>query len=206
MILNLKNKMSIEYLKSVIEEMGYAFFTNGNYNVNIIGVRSPNLVANSFDDTMLCAYKVNTEWILKEWKITTDAGKYWLKHPMNEKGCALLVPNQYRGVYKIDLHGGRYEALCQRNGKVEVYRDDNKDQILDFDDVTKEWGMFGINIHRSNPNTKSSVVEKWSAGCQVFKKIADFNEFMGICRKASSEWSNSFTYTLIKEEDLNLDK
>ena len=202
MILNLKNKMSIEYLKSVIEEMGYAFFTNGNYNVNIIGVRNHNLVANSFDDTMLCAYKVSGQWVLKEWQITTDAGKYWLQHPMNEKGCALLVPNQYRGVYKIDKHGGRYEALCQRNGQVEVYRDDNKDQILDFDNVTKEWGMFGINIHRSNPYTESSVVEKWSAGCQVFKKVADFNDFMDICKKASNEWGNSFTYTLIKQDDL----
>ena len=69
-------------------------------------------------------------------------------------------------------------ALCQRNGEVEVYRDDNKDQILDFDDVTKEWGYFGINIHRSNPSTESTIVEKWSAGCQVFKKIADYNEFL----------------------------
>ena len=202
MILNLKNKMSVEYLKIIMEGKGYAFFENGNYNVNIIGVRNKNLVANSFDDTMLCAYKVGGEWILKEWQITTDAGKYWLKHPMNEKGCALLVPNQYRGVYKIDKHGGRYEALCQRNGKVEVYRDDNKDQILDFNDVTREWGMFGINIHRSNPYTESSVVEKWSAGCQVFKKVDDFNEFMAICQKASNEWSNSFTYTLLKQEDL----
>jgi len=202
MILNLKNKMSVEYLKIIIEGKGYAFFENGNYNVNIIGVRNKNLVANSFDDTMLCAYKVSGQWVLKEWQITTDAGKYWLEHPMNEKGCALLVPNQYRSVYKIDKHGGRYEALCQRNGKVEVYRDDNKDQILDFNNVTREWGMFGINIHRSNPRTESIKVGKWSAGCQVFKKVDDFNEFMGICQKASNEWGNSFTYTLLKQEDL----
>ena len=201
MINNLKNKMSIEHLKSIIKSKGYSFFTKGNYNVNIIGVRSPNLIANSFDDTMLCAYKVSGQWVLKEWQITTDAGKYWLQHPMNEKGCALLVPNQYRGVYKIDKHGGRYEALCQRNGQVEVYRDDNKDQILDFNDVTKEWGMFGINIHRSNPYTESSVVEKWSAGCQVFKKVDDFHEFMEICRTAKDIWGNTFSYTLIESKD-----
>ena len=116
MIHDLKNKMSIGYLQSIIEGMGYAFFTKGNYNVNIIGVRNPNLVANSFDDTMLCAYKVSDQWILKEWQITTDAGRYWLQHPLNAKGCALLVPNQYRGVYKIDKHNGKYYALCQRNG------------------------------------------------------------------------------------------
>lgn len=204
MINNLKNKMSIEHLKSIIKGKGYSFFTKGNYNVNIIGVRSSNLIANSFDDTMLCAFKVGGEWVLKEWRITTDAGKYWLKHPMKEKGCALLVPNQYKGVYKIDEHLGKYTALCQRNGEVEVYRDNNKDQILDFNDVSKEWGMFGINIHRSNPNTESQVVERWSAGCQVFKKVSDFNDFMDICDKAKKQWGNSFTYTLIKEEDLHL--
>jgi len=196
--------MSVEYLQGVIEGMGYSFFTKGNYNVNIIGVRNPNPVANSFDDTMICAYKVKDQWVLKEWQITTDAGTYWLENPLNAKGCALLVPNQYRGVYKIDKHRNKYYALCQRNGEVEVYRDDTKDQILNFDDATKQWGYFGINIHRSNPYSESTSVDKWSAGCQVFKKVEDFNEFMTICNKAREEWSNSFTYTLIKQEDLKL--
>jgi len=204
MIHNLKNKMSVEYLQGVIEGMGYSFFTKGNYNVNIIGVRNPNPVANSFDDTMICAYKVKDQWVLKEWQITTDAGTYWLENPLNAKGCALLVPNQYRGVYKIDKHRNKYYALCQRNGEVEVYRDDTKDQILNFDDATKQWGYFGINIHRSNPYSESTSVDKWSAGCQVFKKVEDFNEFMTICNKAREEWSNSFTYTLIKQEDLKM--
>jgi len=115
-----------------------------------------------------------------------------------------VVPNQYRGVYKIDKHRNKYYALCQRNGEVEVYRDDTKDQILNFDDATKQWGYFGINIHRSNPYSESTSVDKWSAGCQVFKKVEDFNEFMTICNKAREEWSNSFTYTLIKQEDLKL--
>ena len=132
MIKNLKTKLSVEYLQDIFKSMGYAFFTKGEYNLNIIGVRNPNLISNSFDDTMICVYKIDGEWVLKEWEITTDAGEYWLENPMNEDGCALLVPNQYRGVYKIDLHQGNYEALCQRNGEVEVYRDDNKDQILDL--------------------------------------------------------------------------
>tara|TARA_R110001599_G_scaffold84737_2_gene227999 strand:+ start:2472 stop:3083 length:612 start_codon:yes stop_codon:yes gene_type:complete len=200
---NLKNKLSAARLQSIIEGKGYAFFINGDYNVNLIGIRNPNLVANSFDDTMLCAYKVADQWIIREWKITTDAGRYWLKHPMNTKGTAILVPGQYRSVYQIDKHG-KYDALCQRLGPVEVYRDNNKDQILDFNDISKEWGYFGINIHRSNPYNESQVVERWSAGCSVFKKVADFNEFMSICGRASRDWGNSFTYTLLNETDLNL--
>ena len=202
MIENFAGKYSVDYVKQVLESKGYAFFTNGVYNLNIIGIRNPNLVANSFDDTMVVIYKIGGEWITKVYAITTDAGTYWLKNPMSNKGTAILVPNQYRGVYSIDLHNNKYLALCQRNGKVEVYRDNDKDLILDMDSTKIEKGMFGINIHRSNPFSESLKVDKFSAGCQVFKRVKDFNEFMEICQKSKALWGNSFTYTLIKESDL----
>ena len=203
MIKNFKNKMSIAHLQSVIEGLGYKFFTNGDYNVNIIAVRNPNLVANTFDDTMLCAFKVKGVWKLKEWKITTDSGRFWLEHPMSTKGCALLVPNQYRSCYEIAKHRNLYEGLCQRLGEVEVYRDNNKDQILDFNDATKEWGMFGVNIHKSG-KVESEAVGRYSAACSVFKVEAEFMDFMQICYQAAIVWGNTFTYTLIKEADLKL--
>ena len=151
---------------------------------------------------MVVIYKIGGVWITKVYAITTDAGTYWLKNPMSNKGTAILVPNQYRGVYSIDLHNNKYYALCQRNGKVEVYRDNDKDVILDMDSAKIEKGMFGINIHRSNPFSESLKVDKFSAGCQVFKRVKDFNEFMEICQKSKALWGNSFTYTLIKESDL----
>jgi hypothetical protein len=202
MIENFAGKYSVDYVKQVLESKGYAFFTNGVYNLNIIGIRNPNLVANSFDDTMVVIYKIGGEWITKVYPITTDAGTYWLKNTLSNKGTAILVPNQYRGVYSIDLHNNKYLALCQRNGKVEVYRDNDKDLILDMDSTKIEKGMFGINIHRSNPFSESLKVDKFSAGCQVFKRVKDFNEFMKICQKSKALWGNSFTYTLIKESDL----
>ena len=114
---------------------------------------------------------------------------------MNKKGTALLVPNQYRSTYKLDGHGRtRYEALCQRLANVEVYRDDNKDKILDYDDATKEWGMFGINIHRSHPYHEKDTVDKYSAGCQVFQSIYEYNDFMALCNTSSKLYGNSFTY------------
>ena len=197
MIENFAGKYSVDYVKQVLESKGYAFFTNGVYNLNIIGIRNPNLVANSFDDTMVVIYKIGGEWITKVYAITTDAGTYWLKNPMSNKGTAILVPNQYRGVYSIDLHNNKYYALCQRNGKVEVYRDNDKDLILDMDSTKIEKGMFGINIHRSNPFNESLKVDKFSAGCQVFKKSSDFDEFMKLVDKQKKLYGNNFTYTLI---------
>jgi len=201
--MTLIDKITLAKVQEVFAEKKYAFFTKGNYNLNIIGVRSPIKEANSFDDYMLVIYKKHDNWVIDEITITTDAGLYWLQHPMNKKGTALLVPNQYRSTYKLDGHGStRYEALCQRLGEVEVYRDDNKDQILDFDDVTKEWGMFGINIHRSHPYHEKEHVDKYSAGCQVFQSIYQYNDFLALCNTSSRLYGNSFTYTLLLESDL----
>ena len=193
---------SVEKIKEVLKRKGYAFFENGDYNLNIIGVRSNNLVANQFDDTLLLFYKIKNEWQIKSFAITTDAGTYWLKNPMDIRGTAILVPNQYRGVYAIRKHLNKYFALCQTNGNVKTYRDNDKDQILDMDAKTITEGMYGINIHRSNPNTFSTSVDKWSAGCQVFKNVDDFDAFMEICYKSRDLYGNKFTYTLITENDL----
>ena len=199
-----QEQFQVERLKQVMTKKGYNFFEEGNYNLNIIGIRSNNVKAGSYDDFITCTFKDNANnWVCKHWKATTDAGTHWLKNPMSTKGTAILVPNQYRGIYSIDLHNNKYNALCQRNGSVEVYRDNDKNQILDMNKATIEKGMFGINIHRSNPYSEVSKVDKFSAGCQVFKNVKDFNEFMGICEKAKDLWGNKFTYTLLNENDFN---
>lgn len=197
-------ELGINNVKSIMSRKGYSFFEKGDYNLNLIGVRSESKIANRFDDIFACIYKVKNKWKWKEWRCTTDSGAYWLKNPMNRKGTALLVPNQYRGVYKLDKHLGKYTALCQRLGDLSVYRDDNRDMILDFDPNTIDTGRFGINIHRSNPHTESFKVEKWSAGCQVFKKVKEFDKFITICKKASKIWGNKFSYTLLTQKDLEL--
>jgi hypothetical protein len=61
-------------------------------------------------------------------------------------------------------------------------------------------GVFGINIHKAGAD--STYVENWSEGCQVFKRVKDFEEFMTICRKARDIHGNSFTYTLIESADI----
>jgi hypothetical protein len=105
-----------------------------------------------------------------------------------------LVPGQYRATWCIDKHQGKYDALCQRLGEVTVWRDGNRD--LKFDEVKTDKGIFGINIHKAG--TDSTWVENWSEGCQVFKRVKDFNEFMSICKKAAKIHGNKFSYTLLE--------
>ena len=57
-------------------------------------------------------------------------------------------------------------------------------------------GIFGINIHRANPNAISTLVEKWSAGCQVLNNPQEFAQLISMCEASGNKF---FTYTLFNE-------
>ncbi len=81
---------------------------------------------------------------------------------------------------------------------VSVWRDNNKD--LKIDRQTTDIGMFGINIHKAGID--STWVENWSEGCQVFKRVKDFDEFMALCKTYRKEHGNLFSYTLLESTDM----
>jgi hypothetical protein len=190
----------IDKIKVAMKAKGYAFFENGDYNINIIGIRNSDTgskVTNVFDDLLTVSYKTGDVWHFKKWAATTDPGTKGVKEFHNAQGVARLVPGQYRGSHAIGLHQGKYEALKQAKA-VKVYRDANKDMTYDTKLITE--GIYGINIHKAGAD--STYVENWSEGCQVFKKSADFDEFMALVKKAATLHGNSFTYTLLESKDL----
>jgi len=180
-----------------VQSKGYKVFTDGDYNLNITGIRSPERVANAFDDRLCVTYKLNDMWNTETFEITTDPGSPYLLKPINNYGCAILVPGQYRGAYSIGKHRGQYLALVQ-SGKVKVFRDNDLDNILDMDPETIQDGYFGINIHKRSG--ESDTVNGASAGCQVFRYEHEFNRMMYLAQKQVSErgW-RTFTYTLLEE-------
>jgi len=192
-----------EQVELAVKSKGYVWFEDANnkgYDVNIIGVRNMvpgQKVTNSFDDTITLSYKVGGVWKYHSWPATTDPGTKGILETTNKSGIARLVEGQYRGSHTIRLHQGKYEALGQAKN-VKVYRDANRD--MKYDETKIEEGVFGINIHHAGAD--STYVNDWSMGCQVFKKLADFEEFMKICRKARDIHGNSFSYTLIKSTDI----
>lgn len=194
-----------EQIEKAVLSKGYKWFTGDNYDVNIVGVRknTANKVTNSFDDLVTISYKDETgKWHFEAFPATTDPGIYWMNNLLNERGTAILVPGQYRGTYKIGKHQGSYIALVQHK-PVQVYRDNNEDGVYDMRPESIHTGMFGINIHRSNSVRTSTQVDKWSAGCQVLANPDNFDKLMEVAGKASKQWGNSFTYTLLQESDLN---
>lgn len=197
----LKNKCKNYNFQELFKKKGYSYFTNGDYNLNIIGIRAKGKeITNKFDDILCVIFKQNGIWKRYLYNITTDPGLYYMTQGCNLNGCAILVPGQYRGLWKIGLHKGQYEALVQ-NKPVKVYRDKNKDNIYDFNSKTIDEGVFGINLHKAGK--ESIQIDNWSAGCQVFASAQKFNEFMTFANKqVKSGMGETFTYTLLKEEDL----
>ena len=200
------NRPTRQQIATAVKSKDYKWFENGNYNLNIVGVRNAetlNEVTNKFDDYITLSYKVDGEWNYHCFDCTTDPGKHWVENIMRKEGVAILKENQYRGSHKIGLHQGKYEALRQQKS-VQVYRDNDLDSNYDLLEENIQEGIFGINIHRATKweGKKSTQIDKWSAGCQVIAANDDFRLFMEICNKAKDVWGNSFTYTLINSNDL----
>lgn len=183
-------------VKEILKEFGFTLYTKP-YQLNIVGLRSKNVDSNSFDDEIHVFYtKRDGKWNYHIFPATTDPGTFWLNNPSYPQGTAILAQGQNVNAYAIGLHRGKYEALVQVK-PVTVIRDYDRDAILDFNNGKTEKGNFGINIHRAESSGSTNFIDKYSAGCQVFKDANDFYAFIQLCKLHAKLYGNSFSYTLI---------
>jgi hypothetical protein len=186
----------LQKIISIIRRNGYQLYTRP-YELNIVGLRSENTIANRFDDEIHVFYKTaKGNWQYHIFKATTDPGTYWLLNPMQPQGTAILAQGQYLNAYQIGLHRGQYTALVEQK-PVTVIRDYDRNAKLDFNNGQKTTGEYGINIHRAMVHGDTLKVDNWSAGCQVFENGEAFQLFMQLCEQHRSLYGNQFTYTLI---------
>jgi hypothetical protein len=195
--------ITFDVVYNVLKSKNYIIFENDTkpYNLNIIGIRNNNRTPNSFDDIIIVMWKYQGVWNFQTYTATTEPGLYYLKHPANNAGTAILKEGQYHNAFQLGLHQGQYKALVQVK-PVTVIRDYDKDNYLTFESAREETGIFGINIHRASLNGKTINVNRWSAGCQVFADSEQFNGFITLCEKAVQHWGKQFSYTLININDL----
>ena len=186
----------------VVKKHGFIVFEDGDYDLNIIGIRNvTNPQDNQFDDKIVIAYLEDGKWITEEAAITTDPGRYWLQKA-DYKPCAVYYhPQQARGAYKIGQHK-TYEALKQIYA-VRFWRDGDKDEHAEYSGTVYK-DLIGLNIHRSSLREGgSSYVDKWSAGCQVFQNNDDFQRLLELCKLQIKHLGyKTFTYTLISNEEV----
>lgn len=193
-------KLNVKNITDALKKKKYPFF-KGDYNLNLIGVRSADKNANSFNDTLIILFEMDKKPHLYVFSMTTDPGIYYREHPLNVNGTAVLVPGHYKSCWQVGAHQGKYKALVQR-GNMDVYRDNDIDADIDTPKHTIERGLFGINLHRAGVNKTSLQVDKWSAGCQVMASPNDFDLVMALVAKSVEKYGQKLSYTLLDEGDL----
>jgi len=183
-----------------LKRLDYPIY-KGDYNLNLIGIRSNDTDANTFNDVLVVLYEVNKKQHMHCFDMTTDPGVYYLNNPINMDGTAVLKPGHYPSCWQVGRHKNQYYALKQ-TGEMTVYRDGNLDDVVDIDDDQLQTGLFGINLHRAFDNATSLSVGKFSAGCQVLAGSLNFDLLMALVKKSAAMYGPRFSYSLLTEGDL----
>lgn len=188
-------------IRRAVLDQGYLWF-RGEMDLNIIGLRSPDLSGDKFNDTICIAYvDMFGNDLVKSFPATTDPGIHYLTQPINPAGAAILALGQHRGIWNIGRHKG-HPALVQVK-PCRVIRDNNKDSYLDYDVKHAEEGMYGINLHSVDPHPYQLEVGRWSAGCQVLPVKADKDYILALVElQKLFIGTSSVSYTLLLESDL----
>lgn len=195
------NDIGISDIKKVLIRKEYQIFT-GEGVPNIIGIRNSAIKSNSYNDKCWVFWNEGLTEIVHSYTITTHPGFYYLQNPIKgTDGTAILVPGQYIGCWELGMHRGKQFALCQRTGQVRVYRDNNRDTIQDFDPKTIDTGYFGIDLHHGSISD-SDIVDRYSAGCQVWRYHEPHADLMQQFKKSSEiNKFSKFSYTLLNQSE-----
>ena len=171
---------------------------NGIYEANVFGIRAHPPIVNAFDDIVgILRMNHGNSWEALLCDATTDPGLYYLEHPMNVKGTAILIPGQYIGSHKVGLHKGD-KALVQC-GTLRVWRDRDKDDSYDYTNP-QDSNRDGMDVHHAG--VASTIVGFWSAGCLVVARRTEFDSFMfEIAEHLTAGWEDLFDLTLFEETD-----
>jgi len=192
--------ISLDDVKSVMANKGYKVFTEEGIP-NIVGIRNTIKKTDNYIDRCFVWWIENGAEVSHDYTITTRDGAYYLENPINDKGSAILVPDQYINCWELGMHRGKQFALCQKDGVVRVYRDNNQDDIIDCNPASEDVGYFGIDLHHAGTDD-SPIIGKWSAGCQVWRYNQRHQDLMNKFKELSEKNKyKKFTYTLLLQED-----
>ena len=163
----------------------------------LLGVRSSEDDPNRFDDKI---YLFKGEQFVDVTSCTTNPGTTVLRNysKFNAKGAAVVVADEwYYGVWRKGKHQGKIDALVQIGSKIKVWRDGDKDDKSEESLIQQE-GFFGINFHPNtydiNAKSTGSLINGWSAGCQVVNNIEKYRKFINLVPA-----NTSITYCLLNE-------
>lgn len=167
-------------------------FSDSKNPLILIGFRRDNKFTDTFDDFMVWITPVDFVAV----EASTTAGKYYVYNPLSAggiKGTAVLIPGVYKNTYRWST-AINWATLFTKTPhfkqlkEVSIYRDTVSDEKIDVKIIQR--GYFGINIHTAG---LSSLVDRWSAGCQVIPR----HQYLPLIEYYSEYLINGDYYTYI---------
>lgn len=194
----LKSLITLSKLKDAYAKYNYSFLTDGR--LNLFGVRNNDLSPGTFNDALGIHYVGTQGEILILHQGTVDPGSYYLNHPINPKGTAVIKFQQGSDAYAPGYHRG-YKAIVQvkpmwvfRISK-DQFIADGKKIVLTGKPCTYE--QIGMNMHRAHPTVEIDDVMNFSAACQVRNVPKEWEEFIKLTWIAGKKYN----YTVFSEND-----
>ena len=203
--------ISFEDVVDTMKAKGYDLYetTNQKVDLNLIGIRSLDLGSNEFNDLLFVAYK-RDRWTIIKTPFTSDPGVYYRNTPINPRGTAIVKPGQYKNAFKLGIFKG-YDCLRQHSAldywrvRLDFWEDQTNMEILMADpdslNLPHETGVIGSHMHMASQKVRSTLINKWSAACQVIPETPIYKAIIALS-KEQSKWYDKFTYTLINESDI----
>lgn len=195
-----------QQLKDACQRLGYTLKSEG---ITTFGIRNNDMTAGIFNDWLGIYYISGGKEIITLDTGTVDPGSYYIEHPMNPDGCAVMKFGQYKDSYCKGQHKG-YNALVQCK-KIDFYRITKVQFELDNKGVQRgKWlinlkgkeiynQLIGANQHRASAYNMLEEIGAYSAGCQVRNNPREYNTFIDTCWKSPQKY---FDYILFSQNDL----
>jgi hypothetical protein len=168
---------------------------------NKIDIKSKPENNDKFTDTLyLIEQKSTGETLVKPYQITTSPSlAYYGKKPLNPQGIGIKLPGDTLYVLENHKMGHGTYVLMAEAEPIEVGRYPigtvKYETYKPVDKFKKQY--CGMQIHRSSTGAPSPCIGPWSAGCQVFSDIKEFDDFIARAKKQTAN-SNKFIYALIE--------
>lgn len=196
-----KTLLTYQYIELLYEERQYPFNTGDEF-ANLFGIRSKDLLLDQFNDILGVAYvdEFGDEHCLV-FDGTTKPGLHYLRGELgNPEGTFILAPGFYKDCWMPGIHK-TYNALIQSGpGVFKGYRDNNSDGKLDASG-TIYTDSTGVDLHTTRFDEEvTDVVDRFSAGCQVFWRHEDFTMVYNVAMRTFQSYSiNKISYALFPE-------
>lgn len=183
---------------------------------NELAVRlDDNTLDDGFDDYLISFDDKGKNVFIRE--ATTVPGRKYTINPMaGTPGAGRIARGFYEDSHIYGIHMKSRPDIAHygflQRGVLKIYRDEDKDGIIDNVDSAAFGDGYGGNIHARLPGMKSDEIGAWSAMCQVarfredhdaamqlYRESAQFGKRISLCMSEIEDWIAVCGHTNIRQ-------